>query len=191
MKKNFLMAMIISLCIGALIGIVIFLFGSFGEIEVKILGTTLIIGGYSLLGLCCSALYEKKHGNIFALLGIISALLGFIWFVGLIWSGYDFIDFDNTLELILTFIIVPVSLAQSSLILLINSDNKMGKMTVWATIFFIIILTLMLLIAVWNIDFDFGDFYFRLLGVVGILDVLGTIVSPILNKVLKLKKVDE
>ena len=63
LRKTFLITMIISLSISALIGIIIFLFGDFGDSEVKILLTTLSIGGFSLTGLCCSVLYEKK--NIF------------------------------------------------------------------------------------------------------------------------------
>ena len=59
-KKIFLITMVISLSISALIGIFVFLLGDFGETDFKLLMTTLTIGGYSLTGLCCSVLYEKR-----------------------------------------------------------------------------------------------------------------------------------
>lgn len=61
-KKVFLITMIISLSISALVGIVLFLIGSFGYLELRILLTTLAIGGFSLTGLCSSLLYDKHRG---------------------------------------------------------------------------------------------------------------------------------
>jgi hypothetical protein len=46
----------------------------------------------------------------------------------------------------------------------------------------------MFIILVLNEAHDMGEFYFRLLGVFAILDVLGTIVTPILNKVYSIQR---
>src|SRR3989344_5979590 len=60
-KKAFLISMIVSLSISVLIGIVIFLLGSFGETQTRILLTTLTIVGFSLAGLCSATLYDKQN----------------------------------------------------------------------------------------------------------------------------------
>ena len=178
-KKTFLISMIISLSISALIGIFVFLFGDFGYIEVRLLLATLTIGGYSLTGLCCSILYEKRKFTPLALSGIIISLIGFLFTVLVIWDAIDFEDFWRVL---LIFIILAVSTAHSCLLLLIKSKKSLVNGSLLATIVFIFIVALMLIIIVID-EFDVGEFYFRLLGVFAILDVLGTIVTPILNKV--------
>lgn len=77
-KKTFLITMIISLSISALIGIVLFLLGNFGQMEFQLLGTALAVGIYSLTGLCCSVLYEKRKYSFLALSGIIASVIGFL-----------------------------------------------------------------------------------------------------------------
>ena len=51
LKKIFLITLTIALSISALIGIYIFVFGNFREIEGKLLMTTLAIGGFSVTAL--------------------------------------------------------------------------------------------------------------------------------------------
>ena len=57
----------------------------------------------------------------------------------------------------------------------------------FATIGFISIVAVMLIFLVLEIIDEPGEYYFRLIGVFAILDVLGTIVTPILHKVYSTK----
>lgn len=182
LKKTFLISMIISLIVSALIGIIIFLFGDFGETEAKILITTLTIGGYSLTGLCCSTLYEKKRAISLAFSGIAVSIIGFLYTVLAIWEIIDLNSWDGFKPLLI-FIILAFSIAHSCLLLLIRSEKPIIKNSLFATIGFIGIVALMLILLVFEAIDEPGEFYFRLLGVFAILDVLGTIVVPILNKV--------
>jgi len=184
-KKIFLITMIISLSISALIGVFVFLFGNFGETEFRLLMTTLTIGGYSLTGLCCSVLYEKRKFAPLALFGIVISVIGFIYTILLIWEFIDFWDEDSWKALII-FLVLAFSTAHSCLLLLIKSNKSLVNIALSATLIFISIVALMLIIMVLN-EFDLGEFSFRLLGVFAILDVLGTIITPILNKVYSLK----
>ena len=184
-KKIFLITMIISLSISALIGVFVFLFGDFGETEFRLLMTTLTIGGYSLTGLCCSVLYEKRKLAPLALFGIVISVIGFIYTILLIWEFIDFWDEDSWKALII-FLVLAFSTAHSCLLLLIKSNKSLVNIALSATLIFISIVALMLIIMVLN-EFDLGEFSFRLLGVFAILDVLGTIITPILNKVYSLK----
>jgi hypothetical protein len=181
-KRTFLLTMIVSLSISALIGIVIFLFGDFGETEGRLLMTTLTIGGYSLTGLCCSVLFEKKRFTGLAVAGMVASFLGFLFTVLVIWEALD-MESEWTWKGIFLFLIVAFSTAHISLLLLIRSDRGLVKGALAATVAFISIVAAMLIwFAFTGFDIE-EEFFYRLLGVFAILDVLGTIVTPILHKV--------
>jgi hypothetical protein len=180
-KRVFLLAMIISLAISAFIGIFILLVGNFGNVETSILLTTLTLGFFSLTGLCCATLYEKRGMDCISLLGIIFSIGGFFYTVFWIWK---IIAFDHCEIFSFIFIIISFSLAHSSLLLLIRSENSVVKYSQVISVVFICIVALMLILFVLQVVEDYpGAFYIRLLGVFAILDALGTAVTPILHKV--------
>jgi len=182
LKRTFLLAMIVSLSISALIGIVIFLLGDFGETEGRLLMTTLTVGGYSLIGLCCSVLYERKTHNWLAVSGMVLSVLGFLFSVLAIWEALD-MESETTWKGVFMLLILAFTAAHISLLLLIRSDSGLVKGALAATVTCISIVAGMLLWFTWT-GFDIEEeFFYRLLGVFSILDVLGTIVTPILHKV--------
>lgn len=192
-KKTFLIALIISLSISALIGIFIFILGDFGGTELKLLLTTLTIGGYSLTGLCCSVLYQRRRFVPLALFGIFVSVVGFVFTLLVIWEGWQItgIDDDFILQTLIIFIVLAISTAHSSLLLLIHSDKSLVKSTLCLTIFSIFVVGIMIIL--YFVDFlnfvaKMDGVYFRILGVFAILDALGTIVTPILSKVYSIKK---
>lgn len=190
MKKGFLVAMIISLVISALVGIGIFLFGHFGELEGKILLTTLLIGLYCLTGLCCSLPYEKGKFKVLSIIGVVSSCVAIIFELSWVWAFIS--DSSDTVgKLVLTGFIVSPILAHICLMLLTKPKTMSVAVILWLTVSMISILGSMLLYLVYFADlFSLNnlDFFFRMLGVVAILVVAGTIITPILNKVVSLKK---
>ena len=180
-KKFFLRTFIAALSVSALIGIIIFLFGDFGETEAKLLGTTLAIGGFSITALGCSTIHEQDEFRAFSLIGMLISVFGFLFTVCAIWALFDS-DHKWVAQTVFTFIILSVSTAHGSLLLQIKAKSKLIRNALIATIVFISIVTAMLIKATIN-DFEDSDFFFRLLGVFAILDVLGTITTPILNKI--------
>lgn len=178
-RKFFLRSFIIALAISALIGIVIFLVGDFGETEMKILGTTLAIGGYSVTGLCCSTIYNRSEFQAYSMTGMLISVLGFIVTLISIWQ---IIDFDSIWKIFVTLIILSVSTAHTSLLFQITPKTKNIKYVLIATILFIAIVALMLIYAAIN-ELEDNDLFYRVLGVFAILDVLGTIAIPILNRI--------
>jgi hypothetical protein len=182
-KKVFLITMIVSLSIAALIGIIIFLAGSFGELEAKILFTTLAIGGFSLTALCSSVLYDRHQHVVFSIVGMIVAVIGFLVVTFIIWTeGFGLWKTGITL------IILSGSIAQSSLLLLIDSRKTIVNVSLSVTLLFIAITaTMFIVLVVSDLEIALG-IYYRLLGVFAILDVLGTIVTPIILKVTSLNE---
>ncbi|MDP6156726.1 MAG: hypothetical protein QGH39_08440 [Candidatus Thermoplasmatota archaeon] len=178
-KKKLLISFIISLILSALIGIFIFLLGEFREVEVRLLLTTLTIGAYSLTGLCCAVIYEKKRFQPFAIVGIIISGLGLLYTLMFIWEG---VDGGEGWKILVIFLILAFGIAHICLLLLIKSNKPLVNYSLIGTIICISILDFMLIILI-KVEFDMEEFFFRLLGVFAILDVLGTIVTPILHKI--------
>lgn len=185
MKKAVLKLLVGSLCISALAGIIIILLGFYGKISSMVLGTTLTIFGFSITGLCSSTLYEKENLKLFSLIGMLTSFISCLYFICLVWGIIDF-DFFEAInwKLIATTLLLPCSSAHISLILLINNKNKIVSNFRLTTVIFSVIIDVMLLLSIWN-AFDVSELYVRLLWVLAILITLGTIVTPILNKVYK------
>ena len=176
-KKLFLRILIAGITASAGIGIMIFLFGDFGSTEISLLLTTLAIGGFSLTGLCCSTLYEQDKFRIFSIVGMILSTIALVVSILIIW---EFSLLDEIWQLMLIAIILAVGTAHVSLLLLIEPKNKEIRRTLEFTVLVIISVALMLINMV--INFNDSELYFRLLGVLAILDVLGTIATPVLNR---------
>lgn len=179
LRNYFLWTLIAALSAGALLGILIFLFGEFGDIEIRLLVTTLAIGGFSLTGLCCSTIYKHDELKTFSVLGMTTSVLGFIINLAGIWELWDA---DSTVRFMAAFIILSVAFAHTSLLLLLTPATELIKNIQKATIAAIGIVAAMLIGTVFN-EFENSELYFRILGVFAILDVLGTILLPILNKI--------
>lgn len=180
LKKIFLITLIISMTISALIGIVIFLLGNFGNTEEKLILTTLAIGGYSMAGLGCSFLYEKRSYNPLSLIGMIASAIGLLLTILVIWEA---VDFDDTWKAVIILAVLSFGIAHMCLLLLIKPVKSLVSFALSATLIFIGIVSFMLIILILNDFSGLDSFYFRLLGAFAILDALGTITTPILNKV--------
>lgn len=164
--------------ISAVIGIFIFLFGDFGETEAKLLLTTLTIGGFSLTGLCSSTIHNRMELKAFSLVGMLVSVLGFLITICVIW---EIIDIKDTWKTMIVFIILAVTIGHISLLFIIKPKSTFLKNILRVTILFISIVAIMLITLILA-DADVDGFFFRLLGVFAILDVLGTVATPIINK---------
>lgn len=179
LKKYLLISLIVSLGISAFLGIIIFLLGNFGVFQVRILFTTLTIGGFSLTALSCASLLEKNTFSKFASIGIILSVAGFFFLTSFIWGISNW-----SWEVMMVSIVLAFSTAHASLLLLIKSDKTIVNASLITTLIFISLVAFELIILVFmEFENDISDFWYRMLGVFAILDVLGTIVTPILSKV--------
>jgi hypothetical protein len=176
-KKYFLWTLIAALSISALIGIIIFQIGNFGEKERKLLFTTLTLGVYSLTGLCSSKILNRPIFKIFSIAGMVISFLGFLTTVAAIW---EMVDIENIWKIMVIFFILSFSFGHISLILLIRPAKESIKILMIVTILFITLVAFTLIKAT-LVEFSGVEWYYRQLGVCAILDILGTIATPILN----------
>lgn len=179
LETIFLRTLIVAIAIAAFIAIGLFLFGSFGDLEIRILITTLSLGGFSLTALCSSRIYNKPQLQGFSLTGMAVSVIGFILMVVFVWEIWDT---DWSWRITADFIILSVALAHISLLLLIEPQTILINWVRNITFVCIGIVSLMLMWGIYN-EFENGEFFFRILGVFAIMDVLGTILVPVLNKI--------
>lgn len=174
-SRIFLWVLIFSLVASGLTGIAVFLFADFNPREMKILFSTLDVGACSLAGLCCATIWETRYKwfSIFGI-GIVTITMGLLLYT--IWWWERLQDFN----LVLTFVILSATCAHIALTLLTRNPTRLVSWVLAFTIFFIALLGLMLVALVWYDDINEG--FYRMLGVCGILDVLGTIISPIISR---------
>ena len=185
MKKTILYTLITTFCISAILGIVIIILDMWNDVTAKILLTTVTIFGFSIPTLCCSNLYEKKSNHWFAILGMIICILSGIYVLSLIWELIN-PDFGEALKGILTAIVISTSLGHLSLMMLVSNSDSTVNGVKNATIIVSVLLDCMIILSLWVED---NMFSWQFYAIVGILVALGTIVTPILNKVRKSEEV--
>lgn len=189
-KRGFLFSLIVFLSISALVAIYIFIFGNFEETQVKILLTTLAICGFSLVSFCHSILYEKKGYRIFTRIGIIVSFIALLFTIISIWDLlYDldlipYADIETFSKLNVSFAILSIASTHISLLLISDKTSKIISVILRLTLLFIVAFSFALIFFLFNSEILSGDLFLRLLGVLAVLDVLGTILLPILRKVL-------
>ncbi len=185
LKLLFIKSFVACLGVAALAGIVTLLIGKMGEIEEKILLTTCSIGVTCLLGLCCSLVILRPGLKSLSQAGIGFAILSLILTLIAIWVEGKSEIFEKSLGSVL---VIAVSLAHTCLLMLNDSTKPVIKRLITATIFCITILALQFIILFWFHEQIKSDFYVRMIGVVAILDALGTIVIPIWSKTKKMEE---
>jgi len=179
-RSLFIKLLVGSLVIGSAISIFIFLFGEFGDTESKILGSIASLGFFSLLGLCSSIIYEGGKGRRLSEIGMITAAAAFALSMVAIW---DMFDMDYLGKPMIIAIVIAVAIAHAALLLRLNPQNDLVQKIRRATLVCVAILATLIILGVVFEFFDTNG-YWRVIGVVAILDVLGTILVPILHHTL-------
>jgi len=181
-RRIAVIVIVASLALAALLGIIALFSGEFGELQVRILLSTLLIAGFSVVALCDLTIAERRLrlvGFIGAALSLVTFALGLV----LIWLDWN----DGTGELLRWFFIagiVALSFAQASLLLLLSDRASHAvRIALWITLAFVAVVTIM---AVLPIATDgavpgTGDeaTYWRFFGAAVIIDAVGTIAVPV------------
>lgn len=166
-----------SFSLAALMGIVALLAGgSFGEGEGRVLLTTLIVGCASICMLC----YLATSGTPWAATGVVGAVVLVVpvaTSLALTWIDWDLFDSDSE-GLLKTFgigVVAAVTLAQICLLLALAGGRDSLAFVLWSTV--VIAVLLALLVSGMILGGVGADDWWRVLGVIAILDVLGTLVT--------------
>jgi len=158
-----------SFSLAALMGIAVLLgAGGFGETEGRILATTVIVGIESLAVLCYLAVSGRSAESVGAA-GAVVSTVPFGIALALTWA--DNVGGDALWQTFGVTLTVAASLAQVSLLL--SRDHRQPWLLT-GTLAAISVVALMIIGPILHVGGD-DDLYWRLFGVVAILDALGTI----------------
>jgi hypothetical protein len=182
LRRVAVICIIVSLSITALIGIATLLGGDFGEVQGKIMMTTLVIGTFSVLALADLAVAGRRF-EWCGYVGILAAFVGLVMGLYLVWAESD--PGEGFWKTFGITAVVAGSLAHANLLLLLGERRRpVVRTSLWITVGLIAVLAGMIIALVISDGDVSGDTFFRVMGTVAILDVLGTIVVPVVSRFL-------
>jgi hypothetical protein len=183
-RRVAVIAIIASMSITAVVGIIALLSGEFGDTQVRILLTTLLITGFSLTALCHLAIASRPVrvvGFVGIGVSLVALMLG-VLLIWLSWGGSSPVT-DEILRWFAISGVVALSLAQANLLLLLAGRRhpvvRIALGVTLAAIAGVALLAILPILTNGEIPGTNGDAYARTIGVVAIIDALGTVVLPV------------
>ena len=170
---------IVAFSIAALLGVVALLGGSFGDTEYRIVLTTVLVGVASIAMLC----YLATAGTAYQGVGVTGGLVLLVPLVTgllLIWDGSG--AGEGTSKAFGIGVIAAATLAQACL-LVVLADGEAAGIRLLLGLTLLVAGLLGLLLCALVLGATIGEVEIRIMGVLGILDVLGTVVVAALSKV--------
>ena len=155
--------------IGALLGA-----GDFGETSVRVLLTTVVVGCASVVTLCCLVAFAGRFhvvGVAGFMLPLATAALGLF----LVWGPWDDLD-ENLYQTFGVAVAASLTMAQICLMLGLAGGRRSLAPVMWSTVGLALVVFSMVSTLITGYD-DPSDGFFRGLGIIAILDVLGTLVT--------------
>jgi hypothetical protein len=183
-RKGAIYGIIVSFSLAAIVGIIALLSGDFGEIQGKVILTTLLMGATSITALCHLAIADRAM-RLVGFVGLAASALALVTGLVMIWRSWNDSSFDDWLKVFVVASILAVSFAHANLLLLLAGRRRriirIGLMVTLVMIAAVAIMIILPVVSEGEIPGSANEgWYWRLFGVVGILDVLGTVVVPVL-----------
>ena len=166
-----------------MLGIAGVLWSGLGETGTKILGTAIAADAASFLALCCTGRVTSAWQRAVQVTGIVSACLGLLTGVYLIWWGASASGPRAAIwRAAAALFVLAVASAHASLLLRLRPHGRLARAVVTGTV--ICTAAAAELIANYALvpNFDPGNGYGKALAVILILDVLGTILILLLRR---------
>jgi len=179
LKKFFLYLLIASVALSALIGILVILFGNFGEFETKILLTTLAVTVTSILGLANGAYLETGRGRVVPVLGIVFSVVSAVLWIFLVWYGTAQTAFFA--KLLLSINLFAAACSHISLLSIARLDRRFvwSQYAVHAAVW---TLTAILLYSIWLHFENMSEWLTRAVGVLSIVVAALTVTTPVFHR---------
>jgi hypothetical protein len=181
LKRLLLAALIASLCVTGGIAIGILLFGSFDDTSWRILGTTALIGGFSLAILPAGILLDRGRATTLAWTVIALSAAALAGVLGLIWEVVRDSEVVGKTVGVITVAALAGSQTAATTGLRRPSDTSVVTRLYLASIATAAALATLILILILAEIEDNGSF-FRALGAVAVLNVLVVILQPAVRR---------
>ena len=169
-----------ALLVGAVIGIVALLTGTFNETARKIVLTALAMAAFPTLSMPSLMHLEHKRFQFAAGLGSATAALALIMLLAIIWSVV-YLDSEPFVKIFGTVGIMAFASNHLGLMLFITNGRRIVRACMGGTVLLLTVAASLLIVAIWA---EIGaDGFWRSMGTLLILDVLGTLGTPIVARI--------
>lgn len=187
-RRAAIISIVASLVIAAAVGIVALLIPDFGRVPGNVLLTAITVAAFGTTTLCHLAIVTRKV-RIVGFVGIAASVGAAFCALVLIWLEWSVLqDSSGWWKALGVLSITAVSLAQANLLLLlVERSQQLIRIALFVTLVSIASVALLLMLPILSNGEipDDGGLYWRVVGVLAILDALGTIALPILGLVLR------
>lgn len=182
-RRIVVIAVVVSSSISAVIGIVSLLTPSFGPAQGNILWTAALFGAFSVLALCHLALASTPF-RVVGGVGLTASAVAVSCALEMIWSPAT-VGWPEMSRVLAISTILAVTTAHASLLLLLwRRRHPALRGALFVTLTAVGLLAALLIVAFAS-SFSISGGYMRFVGVVAIIDVLGTLVVPVLGALVK------
>lgn len=186
LRTAFLWTTIVSLGLAAGLGIMALLFPSTPWLDGRIIGTTLLVGLFSLPALACTFVLSQRRAPALMWVGVIASLVALIGWLVVVW--FEGVVLWQQLEQVIRWNVVPTTLAvacaHGGLLSILPIVNPVFRVVRSATIVLACAVAAILIGAsVLNAFDDASEIFFLSLSVLSILLVFGTLATPILSMI--------
>ena len=178
-QRTLLGGFIVSICCCGLVGIYCLLVGKFDEVAVRILLTTTAVGGASILALANVIPWESRRWHPIGPCGLVAVCLGLLLSLVGIWKP-ETGEPEWFYKVMSISIVLAVALSHIGLLSLARLTRKFEKIRIFTVVVIIVLAAQICWSIVAETD---NEFWYRLMGVVAILDVCGTIAVPVLHRI--------
>ena len=176
MKRSLLVVLVGSVVLNAALGIYALVRGGFGDVERRVLLTSLAVSAAGVLGLACAPALERRRLGPLPRVGLGTTAAGFALFIVLIWLP----DSPEALgKAAGTLLIAAVASAYGSLVGLARLARRFRLVTS-AAVGFALLLAALAAVGIWTEPG--GGWYPRAVGVVAVLLAACTVLVPILHR---------
>nr|WP_274637538.1 hypothetical protein [Microbacterium bovistercoris] len=182
LRRVVVAVIIVAFTIAAIGGIIVLLGGDLGETAARVIGTTAVVGAFSVAVLCCAALLGKPLQSV----GVAGVIVSVIAAALVIWTVWYTGGSDSWWELTskLTGTAVMLSIAASlACLLLLLADRRRAAVRVglFITLGLFAVVAVLIGVLIWAPDAVDDTVFPRTLGIAAILAALGAVVVPVLS----------
>ncbi|QAY60754.1 hypothetical protein ET475_12680 [Microbacterium protaetiae] len=182
LRRAVVSVIIVAFALAAIGGIVVLLGAELGETALRVIGTTAVVGAFSVAVLCCAALLGRRLQTI----GVVGTVVSVVAAALVVWTVWYQGDDGSVWEVVSkvtgTAATLSAALALASLLLLLADRRRAAvRRGLIVTLGLFAVVTALILVLIWAPDAVDDRVFPRVLGIAGILAALGAVVVPVLS----------
>ena len=179
-QHTLLLSFIASIIFCGLVGIYCLILGTFNDLAARVLLTTAAVGAASILALTSAIPWERRRWHPIGLCGLVVVGIALLLVLGGIWWDPSWQAAEWFYKLIFIGCVAAVAVPHIGLLSLARLRRQYECIRIAGVIVILLLAGQIMLSIVGEIEIES---WYRFMGVLGILDVCGTIAVPVLHRI--------